>query len=74
MPSANRNALIENRFIEVHRDFGSSLPEGPRERVVMEMPGTNVAKRFYVVEGVRINKKLMTEEEASALATASANN
>lgn len=73
MPTGNRNALIENRFIEVARDLGPA-DDRPRERVVMELPGTTAAKRFYVVEGVRINKKLMSADEAQTLATASPNN
>lgn len=72
MPVANRNALIENRFIEVQRDVGDADGR-PRERVVMEMAGTKVPKRFYVMEGVRINKKLLSEEEAQAIASTSAN-
>lgn len=60
MPPANRNALVEKKYIELYPE----RPAAPGQRHVVSAG----FGRFDVIEGRKLNASPMTKEEANKLA------
>lgn len=79
IPAANRNCLIENRFIQVWPRSDGALPSPPRtfgdkDRQAASLPAGSIRHviptgfgRYMVIEGVQLGTKL-SREEAEKLA------
>lgn len=63
-PAANRNALIDKHFVEVYpRKPGGEAPSGSKRIAIHRGGGA-----YDVIEGVVLNAKPLTKEEAVKLA------